>query len=85
MENKIVFGNRVKDLVSGFEGIVTGEVTYMNGCQKWAIDGAYNKEKQHTEGVWTDKQQVVKIDDGIADQIAPPKPGGGPMRTPPRG
>lgn len=81
---QIKFGNKVKDLVTGFEGIVTGEVTYMNGCHKWAIDGKVVNGS--VECIWVDKQQVVKLDNGITPQL--PAKGedvpGGPMRTPPR-
>lgn len=84
--DKIIMGNRVKDLVTGFEGIVTGEVKYMNGCEKWAIDGKWISDKQQTDGLWADKGQVVKIDDGIIESLTKKDTlSGGPMRTPPRG
>lgn len=65
--NKIQLGNRVKDIVTGFEGIVTGDVRYMNGCEKWAVDGKFVNNQ--VECLWIDKQQAEKIDDGIADQL----------------
>ena len=85
MNSEIVFGNRVKDLVTGFEGIVTGQVEYMNGCKKWSIDGKYNSTTDKIENMWLDQQQVVKVDDGITKALASKKQDvGGPSRTPPR-
>ena len=31
------FGDKVRDKVTGFEGIVTGRVSYMTGCDQYAV------------------------------------------------
>lgn len=64
---KIKFGHKVKDLVSGFEGIYTASVKYMNGCKKMAIDGKVIDNK--TESIWVDRSQVVYIDEGIRYKV----------------
>jgi hypothetical protein len=84
MDKTIILGNKVKDLVTGFTGIVTGEVKYMNGCEKWAIDGKVVNNQ--IECIWSDKGQVVKVGEGIVKQLPAKKDDGGPVHSlPPRG
>ena len=81
--DKIKLGNMVKDLVSGFEGIATGEVKYMNGCEKWSVDGTTFRADGTQDGHWFDKKQVIKTGEGIRGQLDLTNPSdGGPANTP---
>jgi hypothetical protein len=79
MEN-IKFGHKVKDKVTGFEGICTAEIKYMNGCEKWQIDGKVVNNQ--IECIWVDKQQVIKLDDGIVKEVEQEIKGGGSITQP---
>ena len=36
--DKIELGDKVKDLVTGFEGIAVGKATYLTGCDQIVVD-----------------------------------------------
>lgn len=67
MNKQIVLGDKIKDLVSGFQGIATCEVKYMNGCEKWGIDGKV--VNGNIECIWVDKTQCVKVSEGVRKHI----------------
>ena len=77
-----MLGWKVKDTITGFEGIVTGYVTYLTGCNqalvspKLAEDGAYKGPH------WFDEQRLDRIGSsltildntgGPGADLAPPK------------
>lgn len=67
-------GNRIKDLVTSIEGICTGELRYLNGCEKWMIETPpVNGTLQQ---YWIDKQQCRKIDEGVAAEMSQKETGG---------
>jgi hypothetical protein len=53
-------GDRVKDTVSGMEGIVTGRCYYLNGCVSLLVEGAHNgKERVQA---WLDEQRLQVLE-----------------------
>lgn len=40
----IKLGDRVKDSVSGFEGIAIARTTWLNGCVRWTLQPAIDKD-----------------------------------------
>jgi hypothetical protein len=40
MENQIKLGSKVRDKVTGFEGVVTAHHTYITGCDRYTVEGA---------------------------------------------
>lgn len=73
---KFKLGNKIRDKVTGVEGITTGYVTYMNGCIQWNIHPKADKEGKTTDANYYDEQQLEFIDDGIADVASNKKTGG---------
>ena len=59
---KICLGDRAKDRVSGFKGIVTGMTEYLNGCVRVVIEPEELKDGQIIESRYFDEQQVDVID-----------------------
>ena len=58
----IKLGSHVKDMVSGFEGVVTARVEFLNGCVQYCIRPAHvEKDGTLNEGVYFDSQQVALI------------------------
>lgn len=77
MAHKFKLGNKIRDLVSGLEGITTGRIEYLNGCVQYNIhpeakDGDSKNEKVY----YYDEQQCELVDAGIADKVNP-------LQTPP--
>jgi hypothetical protein len=82
-ELKFRLGNKIKDMVSGVEGITTSFVVYMNGCIQWSINRELDKDGKPYETLYYDQQQCQLIDSGIVDDIDEPKQstGGAPTRV----
>jgi ActR/RegA family two-component response regulator len=62
---KITLGNRVKDIVTGFEGIATARLEYLNGCVQYCVKPT-SKDNAMPEGQYIDIQQLEVVDSGIA-------------------
>jgi len=65
--SKIKLGVKAKDVVTGFEGIVTAKVEYLNGCVQYALKPKIDpkaKEKM-PEGIYIDAQQLEYVNEGV--------------------
>jgi hypothetical protein len=79
-----VLGKKVKDKITGFEGIATGYVQYLTGCNQVLVTPKIGKSGEHKEPHWFDEQRLtvdskvkaVKLDNGKnpgPDKAAPTK------------
>jgi len=79
----IKLGSRVKDTISGLEGIATGRTEYLFGCVRIQVTPQKVKDGAAVEGQWLDEDQLVK-----AGSFVPARPTagatGGPMPAPKR-
>lgn len=62
---KIELGEKVQDLVSGFEGIITGRLEYFNGCIQYLVIPKVDKDGGRIDGLWVDEPQLKVIKGGI--------------------
>ncbi len=51
-------GDKVRDMISGLEGIVVGETTYLNGCVRFIVQPKINKDGKVPDSEWVDSQQI---------------------------
>lgn len=66
MKNEIKLGDKAKDLVSGFVGIVDSRIECLNGCIRYSLAEIKIKgQKNEFRSVEIDSQVVEKIDDGL--------------------
>lgn len=76
----IKLGDKAKDKISGFTGIVTGEYKYLNGCVRLQLDpDKLDKEGKVQEGKVFDQEQVVLVKAAVH---AVARPSGGPRDNP---
>ena len=75
----IKLGNKVRDKVSGAEGIATGRCEYLNGCVQYCVTSKIGKDMKAVSP-WIDEGQLIVIGQGLA---AKPKSTGGPMSNVP--
>lgn len=83
----IQLGNRIRDKVTGVEGIATSRTEFLNGCIRYTLqpkplkkDGAIPAE------LWFDEKQLELVGDGIAkDRLIKSNTGGPVSRTVPKG
>ena len=65
----IELGRRVKDLVTGIEGIAVGRCEYLNGCVQIYIRPKAKKTGEEVEGIWADDIQVKDLGPGVTSTI----------------
>lgn len=80
----IEFGDKARDTVTGFVGIVTGKARYMYGCNQLLlmprVDAASSKP---AEGAWFDEPRIRVVDAGaIAPESVQGEQPGGPSDAP---
>lgn len=79
MSHKFKLGSKIRDKVSGVEGITTSRTEFLNGCIQYNIHPKADKDGKHVDIYNYDEQQLELIDDGIHKNVSPPKPTGGAM------
>ena len=80
-------GKKVKDRITGFEGIAISCCEYVNGCIEYAVKPKVNKKGEMQEAEWVDDIQLEVIGDKrgvekiLKDEVIKKKkefkPGGG--------
>lgn len=68
-------GDRVRDRISGFTGIVTGRTDFLNGCIRYAVTPEKVKTGQTHEPTWFDEQQL-ELKKAGAIKVVPLRAGG---------
>jgi hypothetical protein len=80
----IKLGSKVRDTISGFEGIATGRAVYLNGCISVNVEGPIKTDGERSN-LWFDEQRIEVIE---SDHFKPQESAataGGPLHsTPPR-
>ena len=71
----IAFGTKVKDSITGFEGIVIARAEYMNGCRQVLVV-AKSRDGAAPVSEWIDEQRVT---------VESKAKVGGPMPVPSKG
>jgi len=76
----VKLGQKVRDVVTGFEGIATAKVEYINGCVQFGVQ-PQAAEGKFPDSVYVDHQRLAMISEGPS---MPSSDTGGVMRdTPP--
>jgi len=61
----IKLGDKVKDRISGFEGIATGVAEYLNGCTRILIEPVkLDEDGKMLKSIWFDDVQVEIVAKG---------------------
>src|SRR3546814_1776690 len=58
-KNMIQLGQKVKDKITGFTGIVTGYVTYITGCNQALFAPQVGQDGAIKDACWFDEQRLV--------------------------
>jgi hypothetical protein len=62
----VELGTRVKDKISGFEGIATGRTEYLYGCVRVLVEPERLEAGKPIEGEWFDEQRLVDVPEADA-------------------
>lgn len=74
-------GDRVKDVVTGFQGIVTAEHRYLNGCKRLSVQPEELKDGKLADALAFDIEQLTLVEANVHRLGAPT---GGPENEPAR-
>ena len=61
----ITLGNKARDRITGFEGIVVGKTVYINGCVSLLVRPRVDKDGKFPDGQWIDEPHLELIEGGI--------------------
>lgn len=78
----IKLGEKVKDVVTGFEGIAVARIVYINGCVQFGVK-AKMREGKLSDVEYIDETQLVFVNRGI-NKATPKKQPGGDMSDKPQ-
>jgi len=58
MAKKKFLGKKVVDRVTGFKGVATQKIEYMNGCVQYSIQPKCKEGGEFIDSKWFDEEQV---------------------------
>jgi hypothetical protein len=64
---KFRIGQRLRDKVTGFEGIVTAYIQHITGCDTYALTPPVDKDGKTRDSNSFDDSRLVLLDNGILD------------------
>ncbi len=80
---KIKLGVKVRDKVSGFEGIVGARIVYLNGCIRYELIPRVGEDGKSRESEFFDEARIEVVKDGKQVKVER-KSTGGYQDDPPR-
>jgi len=77
-------GDKVKDIVTGYDGVITGRADYLNGCNRYGVESCKLEENKIVE-LWFDEDRLVLLKAGFIkiEKKEPEKKLGGPVTSSP--
>jgi hypothetical protein len=64
MSTTLEFGDEVKDVITGTQGILTGKSSYITGCDVYGITTPNGKDGKGSDVSWFDENRVVLVKKG---------------------
>ena len=58
----IQLGQKVKDKITGFTGVITGVCDYLSGCNQALVVPPVKADGSYTDGHWFDVQRLDVVD-----------------------
>ena len=77
----IKLGQKVRDKITGFEGIITAKAEYLNGCIQFCVRPRVDKEGKSQDGEYFDVEQLEPLEESINTVTSP---SGGGIRNEPK-
>lgn len=61
----IVLGSKVREITTGFVGITTAKIEYLNGCIQYCVTPPVDKDGNRVDSCYIDWQSLEYIDEGV--------------------
>ena len=55
----IKLGTKVKDMITGFEGVAVARIVYLNGCVQIQVQSKKLKDSKIIKAEWIDEPQLI--------------------------
>lgn len=55
------FGQEVRDVISGFKGIITGKCDYISGCEQYLVQPKGKTSDKKPESIWFDVDRLKLV------------------------
>ncbi len=82
---KFNLGDKVRDRITGFEGIILGRTEWMTGCRTYGVKSQALKDSSPIDAVWLDEIQLDLVMEQAVALHSHERPiTGGPTPTPTR-
>jgi len=81
---KVKLGQKVKDKITGFEGIVMATAQWLTGCDQCIVRPQMLKDGKTIESEWFDEARLEVIEGGIDIKDLRSDESGGPQHDIPR-
>ena len=72
----IKLGNKVRDMVTGLEGIAISRIEYLNGCVQYGVRPKVDKDGKSRDAEYIDIAELKVVGKGVAVDA---EPNGGPV------
>lgn len=79
LDFKISLGDKVKDKVTGYEGTVVACTQWLNGCNRYQIQGPLDKDGKIPEVVGFDEENLVVVEKKAVAHKTPDTGGDAPI------
>jgi len=64
----VELGDKVKDMVSGFTGITVTKLSYLQGCDRFAVQAPVIKNEKPTDWQYFDETQLKVLKKGVVKE-----------------
>lgn len=81
---EIKLGQRVRDVISGFSGTVTGTVRYITGCNQVLVQPPAKPDGASVDSAWVDVSRIEVIEEPSAELLTRFATALGPDKAAPR-
>lgn len=55
-------GTKAKDKITGFQGVITGRVQYLTGCDQYLIQPECGSDGKYPDSYWIDENRIDLVD-----------------------
>ena len=63
--SKIKLGDEVKDVITGFTGIVTAETNYLSGARSLEVQKQISEDNKYPPSTWITENYLERVGDGV--------------------
>ena len=78
---EIELGDKVKDKISGFEGIAVSRTVFINGCVQYGVVPRVTKGEKYPEEVGIDEDSLIVVKKNTVETKEEDETGGRPTRN----